>query len=449
MYRVFNRLVDNTPPPRRETFPRSRCRPNSVKALKDRVEAFRKAVDDGTPTEPLVLTSDDLNALIEDNAELKGMIYVKIEGDEVKGQVSLPLDKLNLRHGPRPVLERRSRFQGIALGRRLDRHARVGRGQRPESPRGLHDGTSQAKPGQRRLQGREDRRDESASSRAWKSRMERSSQGSSQGVARRSHEESPSRSAPKERRSVNRSKVVTELRSERFAPRVAAGNQPRRGAAPTPAESRGASRPPAATSSNEAFLAISTKIAEHMDSLQGHLLIASPGLADPNFARTVVLIAVHGEEGALGLILNREMNTPLDAGLGTGQRVGVPADRKRAARRARQRQLDGGARPAAARQPGRDRRDLRRHRAQSAMESLAGSEQGQALFYVGHSGWGPGQLETELADGSWLVLPAARRAVFGDHDTNALWKETMTEVGRRQVQSVIPVKHVPDNPRLN
>ena len=48
-----------------------------------------------------------------------------------------------------------------------------------------------------------------------------------------------------------------------------------------------------------------------VDSLQGQLLIASPGLADPNFAGTVVLIAVHGEEGALGLILNREMNTPL------------------------------------------------------------------------------------------------------------------------------------------
>ncbi len=58
--------------------------------LKDRVEAFRKAVDAGTPTEPLVLTSDDLNALIEENPELKGKIYVKIEGDEIKGQVSIP-----------------------------------------------------------------------------------------------------------------------------------------------------------------------------------------------------------------------------------------------------------------------------------------------------------------------------------------------------------------------
>ncbi len=81
---------------------------------------------------------------------------------------------------------------------------------------------------------------------------------------------------------------------------------------------------------------------------------------------------------------------------------------------------------------------------------LAGSDDGQVLFYIGHSGWGPGQLETEaLAEGSWLVLPATSEHVFGDHDTQSLWKETMTEVGRRQVQSVIPIKHVPDNPRLN
>ena len=49
----------------------------------------------GTAIEPLVLTSDDLNALIEENPELKGRIYVKVEGDEVKGRVSFPLDKLN------------------------------------------------------------------------------------------------------------------------------------------------------------------------------------------------------------------------------------------------------------------------------------------------------------------------------------------------------------------
>ena len=62
---------------------------------------------------------------------------------------------------------------------------------------------------------------------------------------------------------------------------------------------------------------------------------------------------------------------------------------------------------------------------------------------------GPGQLENELADGSWLVLPATPEHVFGDLDTLSAWKQAMTEFGRRQVQSVVPIKHVPDNPRLN
>ena len=62
--------------------------------LRDRVEAFRKAIDEGTPTEPLVLTSDDLNALIEDDEDLKGKFFVKVEEDEIKGQVSIPLDPL-------------------------------------------------------------------------------------------------------------------------------------------------------------------------------------------------------------------------------------------------------------------------------------------------------------------------------------------------------------------
>ena len=49
-----------------------------------------------------------------------------------------------------------------------------------------------------------------------------------------------------------------------------------------------------------------------MDFLQGHLLIASSDLIGSNFAKTVVLVAAHGEEGALGLILNREMTVPIE-----------------------------------------------------------------------------------------------------------------------------------------
>src|SRR5919197_742780 len=48
-----------------------------------------------------------------------------------------------------------------------------------------------------------------------------------------------------------------------------------------------------------------------MESLKGQLLIASATLLDPNFRQTVVLVAEHGEEGALGLVLNRPSPTPV------------------------------------------------------------------------------------------------------------------------------------------
>ena len=49
-----------------------------------------------------------------------------------------------------------------------------------------------------------------------------------------------------------------------------------------------------------------------MQSLKGHLLIAGPGLVDPNFHRTVVLVGEHSEEGALGVILNRASDATVD-----------------------------------------------------------------------------------------------------------------------------------------
>ena len=187
---------------------------------------------------------------------------------------------------------------------------------------------------------------------------------------------------------------------------------------------------------------------DFMASLKGHLLIASTGLVDPNFARTVVLIAAHGEEGALGLILNREMSMPL-------QQIWGQVSQSECVRGGNVRHGGpvGGTLMAV--------HDVRPHANLIVtddvyiatelhdMESLAGSDEGQAIFYIGHSGWGPGQLENELAEGSWLVLPCEPQHVFGDSDLNALWKEAMTEAGRRQVQSVIPIKHVPDDPSLN
>jgi len=75
-----------------------------IDTLKQRVESFQDAVRTGRPTEPLTVTSDEINAYIQNDPNLagvKGKVYVTIEGDRVKSQVSLPLDDLGFRvfHG--------------------------------------------------------------------------------------------------------------------------------------------------------------------------------------------------------------------------------------------------------------------------------------------------------------------------------------------------------------
>jgi hypothetical protein len=92
-YRMLSKAIDDYTSTTPRDLPKLEMPPEQQQAIKDRVEAFKKAVDSEAPTEPLILTSDDLNALIQDTSELKGVIYVKVEGEEIKGQVSIPLDK--------------------------------------------------------------------------------------------------------------------------------------------------------------------------------------------------------------------------------------------------------------------------------------------------------------------------------------------------------------------
>lgn len=184
-----------------------------------------------------------------------------------------------------------------------------------------------------------------------------------------------------------------------------------------------------------------------MKSLQGRLLIAAPGMTDPNFARTVVLVAAHAETGALGLILNRELDSDVaDVWRRISQKPCVRLDKIR----------HGGPVPGSL-MALHDRRgladivvadDLYVATELAAMETLAGSHEGKALFYIGHSGWGPGQLEAEMAEGTWLLAPALPEHVFDDRG-HALWKEAATLAGRREVHSVVDLRHVPDDPRAN
>ena len=185
-----------------------------------------------------------------------------------------------------------------------------------------------------------------------------------------------------------------------------------------------------------------------MVSLQGQLLIATPSLTDPNFEKTVVLVALHGEDGALGLILNRPIRSEV-------KELWSQVSKTFCVR-------DGFAREAGPVSGSlitlHDRRSLANFvvtdaiyvgTEMSSMESLVASDEGQAIFFLGHAGWGPGQLERELQEGSWLLLPARSEHVFGVPDPLVLWKDATREAGRRQIHTMIDLKHIPENPQVN
>ena len=149
-----------------------------------------------------------------------------------------------------------------------------------------------------------------------------------------------------------------------------------------------------------------------VDSLKGSLLLATPALFDPNFRRTVVLIGEHGEEGAMGLVLNRpsevtvgEAVPPLApvAGDEALVYVGGPV------------QPDAVLVLAEFDEPGSSATlvvgDIGFASSEGDLEMLAGATR-RARVFAGYAGWAPGQLEAELEEESWLVEPAGGVDLF-------------------------------------
>ncbi len=95
-YRAFLGLVNEYTSTTPVTLPKVEMSEEDHKALRERIDAFKKALDEGADAEPLVLTGDELNAALAENPEVAGRVYFIIEGDKLKGQVSMPLDALPL-----------------------------------------------------------------------------------------------------------------------------------------------------------------------------------------------------------------------------------------------------------------------------------------------------------------------------------------------------------------
>lgn len=180
------------------------------------------------------------------------------------------------------------------------------------------------------------------------------------------------------------------------------------------------------------------------ESLAGHLLLASPTLQDPNFQRTVVLIGVHNDEGAMGVVLNRpspatvadavpaladtvesgeqvwvggpvqpgsivflgEFRDPADAGLLVLGRIGFPPP-------------------------------------EAVMEELIDCTLRGRVF-AGYAGWGQGQLDAEMAGGDWISDPATPQDVFTESPAE-LWSEVLTRKGG----SYALIARMPLDPSVN
>ena len=183
-----------------------------------------------------------------------------------------------------------------------------------------------------------------------------------------------------------------------------------------------------------------------MDSLRGMLLLAAPALKDPNFDRTVVFIAEHSEDGAMGLVLNRPSDAPIVDAIpdltwvaDTGDElvyVGGPVAPNGVI------VLAEWADPAQAVVlvdddlgfvPG-DVEDT---------DALATAVR-RARVYAGHACWGPGQLEDELAEDAWIVESPLRDELFSD-DPEGLWSAVL----RRKGREFALLSTMPPDPSLN
>jgi putative transcriptional regulator len=181
-----------------------------------------------------------------------------------------------------------------------------------------------------------------------------------------------------------------------------------------------------------------------MESVRGQLLIAGPGLLDPNFWRTVVLVVEHSEEGAFGIVLNRPSETSVEDAATELAELVQPNEPLF---------IGGPVQPSAVIVLGRfeDPNEAALlafddvgvlGTGASADELAAGLRTGRA--FVGHSGWGSGQLDAELERGDWILEPAKLEDAFST-EARLLWSEVLTRKGG----SYALVARMPADPSMN
>jgi putative transcriptional regulator len=177
------------------------------------------------------------------------------------------------------------------------------------------------------------------------------------------------------------------------------------------------------------------------ETLRGSLLVAAPQLLDPNFRRTVVLVADHDDEGAMGVILNRPSGmTVADAapelepliGADVPIFAGGPVQPTSGVVLAEVTEIGDPVFDGIVILPG-------LNELADAVDSA-----GRIRVFAGYAGWGPGQLDDELEREDWIVDPARPGDVFHE-DPDALWGEVLERKGGQYAL----VARMPEDPSQN
>ena len=157
---------------------------------------------------------------------------------------------------------------------------------------------------------------------------------------------------------------------------------------------------------------------ESASDLSNHFLIAMPSLEDPNFGGSLVFVAEHNDQGALGLVINR----PMDIDLATlFRRIDLQLESSPVSRSV---VMNGG--------PVHTDRGFVLHQpvgqwgstvvvsdeigltsSRDVLEAVAaGNGPSRILVMLGYAGWGPGQLEDEISRNAWLTVEADASVIF-------------------------------------
>jgi len=174
--------------------------------------------------------------------------------------------------------------------------------------------------------------------------------------------------------------------------------------------------------------------ADYPTSLKGHVLIAMPGLADPNFVQTVTCICEHTEQGAMGIVVNRLHDGLFARDIFEELSIACSPDRQSPGVHA------GGpvhagdlfvlhGTPLEWEATLRVTPTLGLSNTRDILEAIA-CGRGPAAFLIslGCAGWGPGQLETEIRENTWLTQQADADILF-TLPVDVRWGEALKRIG--------------------